>query len=131
MSMDEPELILIPIVGKLENMTDGELCYRLSRFIHEVRNQKGENYPAETVNELIAAVQMYLDLHGRQVKLYEDAQFQEVANTLDTRMKELVEQGDVRPGNQADEITEEMEDYLFAWGFLGSDTEIVGFRPFP
>ncbi len=89
MAMENPEKMLIPIVGKLEDMSPNELIYAVCRFILEVRKKSGENFPAETVQELVTSLQTHLEVQGRNISLLESPEYEKIGDTLDNRMKDL------------------------------------------
>ena len=47
-----------PIRCELEEMTHDELCFTLTRFLLEVRKQSGENYPSDTLYEILISIQV-------------------------------------------------------------------------
>ena len=85
------------IRGDIMDVPDHELAYALCRFIHEVRKKNGDNYPAETLYDIIICLQLYMAMYGKEVHLLEDEQFIPVRNTLDNRMKELSHSGIIAP----------------------------------
>ena len=103
-------------------MTNDELAYCLSRFVVEVRKTTGENYPSETIYELVICIQLYLSMHGREVRLLQEGVFSILKNTVDTRMKELAAAGHRAPRKQAAIITKEEEEAMWSNGVLGDDT---------
>lgn len=103
-------------------MTKDELCFSLTRFVLEAKKQNGDPYPAETLYEIVLAIQMYLSMHGRDMKFLNDVEFTVLKNTLDTRMKELTSQGHRVRRRQAEVITEDEEETLWETGVLGDDT---------
>ena len=60
---------------ELIEMTKDELCHSLSRFVLEARKRSGEDYPAETVYELIISLQLYLTSEGKEYKFLVDKEF--------------------------------------------------------
>lgn len=117
-----PKLNYSPIRVELIEMTTDELCYALSRFVLEVRKESGEEYPSETLYELIICIQLYLSSHGIEVKLLQDAGFISLKNTLDNRMKDLSSKGIRVERKQADMISMEDETKMWDTGILGIDT---------
>ncbi|CAG2228172.1 unnamed protein product [Mytilus edulis] len=47
------------IAPDIEEMTKDELCYSLSRFICEVIKENGEDYPGQTLYEILINIQMH------------------------------------------------------------------------
>ena len=116
-----PELGNSTIRCELIEMTKDELCFALSRFIHEVRKQNGDNYPSETLYELIISVQLYLASHGKEYRFLQDEAFVSLKNTLDSRMKFLSVSGFRSERRQAGVINREDEEKMWKEGVLGSD----------
>ena len=130
-----------PIRVELVEMTNDELCFSLTRFLIEVclnaqapeiiidyfmdyfqaKKANGEPYPAETLYELLMALQMYLSCNGRNLKLLADKEFTVLRNTLDSRMKQLSSEGFKARQKQAEVITADEENQLWAT-VLGDDT---------
>jgi hypothetical protein len=106
---------------ELLEMTKDELCFSLSRFVLEARKQSGDEYPAETLYDLVISLQLYLSSCGRELKLLDDHDFVTLKNTLDARMKELTAIGMWVPRRKAEVITAEDEDVLWS-DVLGRNT---------
>ena len=103
-------------------MTKDELCYALTRFVLEVRKKNGDEYPSETLYELVISLQLYLATKGAQVKFLTDEAFISLQNTLDTQMKVLASQGKRAPRRKAGVISYEDEDKMWTSGVLGIST---------
>ena len=122
LSVKDVQMNISPIRCELIEMTTDELCYSLTRFVLEVRKPDGQNYPSQTLYEMIISIQAYLATQGIELKLLKDERFLPLRNTLDTRMKELSEQGITAPRRQAEVITYEEEEKMWSDGILGEDT---------
>ena len=85
----------------------------------EVRKKNGDNYPAETLYEVLICIQLYLTMPGRVIKLLDEGNFLKLRNTLDNRMKELSSLGIVKPRSKARVITLE-ENMLWQCGMCQS-----------
>lgn len=83
----------------IERMTNDELNFSLSRFVHESQKQNGDPYPGKTLRELVVCIQMYLEKKGKVLKFLTDPQFAELQNTLDSTMKARAKQGKVKPSH--------------------------------
>lgn len=66
----EPSRNLSMIRAELLEMTKDELCYARSRFIPEVKKQSGDDYPAETLYEIVISIQLYLSTNGREMNYW-------------------------------------------------------------
>lgn len=108
-------------IADLMEMSTDELVRSLCPFILEVHKQTGENYPAQTLYEIVICLQLYMCMYGREVRLIDDPQFVQVKNTLNNRMKELSRLGFIAPRLQAREIDLEKENDLWETGVLGDE----------
>ena len=99
--------------SELLEMTKDELSYCLSRFVLEIQNQSGQDYPAETLYEIIIAIQLHLTMNGRTLKLLQDDDFLSLKNCLDNRMKQLAGEGKKVQRKQAEVITIEEENGMW------------------
>ena len=103
-------------------MTNEELCHSLPRFILEVRKKDGEEYPSETLYEMIIAIQLYITMHSREVKLLQDDGFTSLRNILDNKMKENAAAGKHRKNRQAEVISLAEEEAMWEKGVLGNES---------
>lgn len=98
--------------------------YWLSRFIKECRRKDGSPYPPNTLYNIAASIQRTIrDVHGRSdVNMFDfkDTHFTEFRKQLDSRMKELTNQGVGIHRNRADPVTD--EDKMKLW-----DTGVIGY----
>lgn len=106
----------------MSTLTPDLISFNVCRFILEVRKQNGDDYPSDTLYELVLALQHYLRSNGCDVKFLDDPQYEDVKNTLDNRMKFLCSEGKYSKRQKADIITDELEEILWARGLLGEDT---------
>lgn len=103
-------------------MTVDELCHCLTRFVLETRKKNGEEYPCESLQELLLSIQTYLALQGREFQFLQDPDFVSLRNTLDARMKQLAAEGKRVKRKQAEVISADDEEQMWQKGILGSDT---------
>ncbi|CAC5389685.1 unnamed protein product [Mytilus coruscus] len=116
---NDPNVGLSPIRVDLAEMSLDELNYFISRFICDVRKTDGTEYPPDTLYSLVICLQLYMDTLGYNHKFLSDSSFIQIKNSLDNVMKLRAE---VRvPKKQAEEISLEEEEKLWASGSLGSD----------
>ena len=118
-AVTQPHLSISPILPRLLDMTKDQISYSLSRFIMEAKKQNGEDYPAETLYELIISIQLYLEMQVKSMKVLNEDVFLPLKNTLDNCMKQLSAIGKTIPREQADIITEKEEELLLSKGILG------------
>ncbi len=110
------------ISGQLEDLSDNVLADTLCKFVVEVRNNKGEFYPRETLYSLVIMLQMFLSTKGWSVRLLQDQYFLKVHNTLDNQMKTLSKGGFITPKRKAEVITLSQEESMWQKGILSDTT---------
>ena len=100
-----------------------DLAYALARFIREIKKVNGEEYPPNTLREIIIMVQMYLNQNGIFWKLLDDSVFVFLRNVLDNTMKERTAQGlGIKQSSSVISLSHELR--MFDKGALGeSDPE--------
>ena len=98
-----------------------ELKADMCDFIVEIRKENGEQYPPNSMYDLVSGLSLYLEReHGFTNKLVSGA-FREIRNTLDNVMKERTAEGVVgRP--EREPILDEHEAILWEKGILGEDS---------
>ncbi|XP_052097319.1 zinc finger MYM-type protein 3-like [Mytilus californianus] len=106
----------------LEVMTKDELCFALSRFICEIKKENGEEYPGQTLYEILINIQLYLEGKGKYFKFLNEDCFIQIKNTLDHTMKERARSGLGTHKKKAQEITYDEENMLWEKGILGNTT---------
>ena len=100
----------------------GNLSDILCQFILEVRKQNGDEYPPQSLYQIVMCLQNHLNnVFQKNIQILKDENFLEVRNTLDFEMKKLTENG-IGTVNSAQEITESMEDMLWEKHILGCET---------
>lgn len=87
----------------------------------EVRKENREEYPPNTLYEIVMALQMYLAKQGKLYKFLGDSEFLQLKNTLDNIMSERTKAGGKTKPRKADVITIEQEEKLWSSGVLGSE----------
>ena len=110
-------------LNNLEQLEKSDLEYALCRFICEVRKVKDDGeYPGRTLYQMICSIQNFLrknDVNWRLVHRDEFIQFQRV---LDMVMQERAAKVIGTVKKQAQVISLEYENQLWAKGLLGEDT---------
>ena len=100
-----------------------ELLWMLQRFVLEVRNEKGGNYPADTLYELCTSLQKVVNDRGnRVVSFFSFYEFQTFKDVLDSEMKRLRKLGFGVVRRQAQALSNNEEEQLWSSGVLGSST---------
>jgi len=72
---------------ELEEMTKDELNYALSRFVSEMKKKDGNDYPGQTLYELVMAIQNHLSVKGKCYRFLNDPSFKQLQDSLDCIMK--------------------------------------------
>ena len=103
-------------------MMKDELNFSIARFICEVRKENGEEYPGQTLYELVIQLQLFLEQNGLNYKLVNEDCFIQLKNTLDFVMKERASAGIGIEKRKALAITLDEEEQLWERGILGMDT---------
>ena len=70
------------------SFTQHDLYYALSRFIGEVKEYDGCDYPPNTIREIIIMIQMYLQKNSILWKLLDHPDFNTLKKVVDNTMKE-------------------------------------------
>ena len=97
----------------------------LARFVQEAKRRDGKNYPAGSVNNIVAAIQRHLRENGRpEINFYDknDPTFDLLRKSVDARMRELNSAGEGTIKKQAQPITPEMEATLWDKGIFSRET---------
>ena len=110
------------IKTSLLNIDVDTLCDTMCMFVMEIWKQSSEEYPRETLYEIMLSIQNFLAMNGHNLKLLDNNAFVCLRNTVDNRMKQLSKQGIVRQKNQAQAISVEQEEHMWQSGILGEDT---------
>ena len=100
------------------------MAFWLKRFIMEVRNVKGEEYPPKTLYQIVCGLLRYLREHGVHDKNFldnHDPHFADFYSILDSRVKDLLQKGHGTTIKQADPTTPENEEKLWNLGVFGYD----------
>ena len=95
-----------------------DLAYALSCFISEVKKIGGDDYPPNTLREIIIVIQMYLHENGIMWKLLDGDNFVKLHNVLDNLMKGRMAIG-MGTKVSSSIISLEQESVLFQKGILG------------
>jgi len=106
--------INIPFV----QMSEADLIYSLPRFICEIKKKNGDDYPPETLRQIVASLQKFMEMNGRVEKFMFDVKYKVIQDTLDGIMKARARAGMSLNKRQAAVITEEMENVLWNCGLL-------------
>ncbi|XP_060562287.1 zinc finger MYM-type protein 2-like [Ruditapes philippinarum] len=114
-----------PIPVEIEQFRSyAEMDFWLQRFICEIKRKNGEFYPPTTLQNIAAGLKRYLrneqSMHVNFFKT-DDPVFTEFRRTLDSRMRELTNEGIGIEVKSADAVTEEDEACLWGSGVFSVD----------
>ena len=109
-----------PFSTRFRDLSISEINFWLSRFVLVIRKKNGEQYPPNSLYQLICGLQRNLRENGRaDVKLFDDPALHGFRSTLDGEMKHLNATGNYVNKRQAEPITPEQENHLWEMGLLG------------
>ena len=101
-----------------------DLAYILSCFISEVKKIGSDNYPPNTLREIIIVIQMYLHKNGLMWKPFDSKKFVNLRNVLDNLMKRRTALG-MGTKVSSSVISMEQEGVMFEKGILGKHSPLV------
>jgi len=105
----------------MEHMTNDELNFCISRFLCEIKKANGEEYPAQTLYEIVIQFQLFLEQNGQNCHFLNEECFLQIRNTLDNLMKERSSAGIGTEKRKAEIITFEEEKLMWERGILSMD----------
>lgn len=111
--------IIIRKHSKLLDMSPSEMDVVLANFISQVRNKKGDPYPAKTKHEIVTSLQKYLQMNSKNFRLINVDEFPTLYYALDVTMKDSTAHGVGMTVSKANAITKEQENLLWEKGILG------------
>ena len=121
-------------IPELHTMDKCMMAFWLTRFIMEVRNVKGDEYPPKTLYQIVCGLLRHLrekGVHDKNFLDNKDPCFAEFYSVLDSRMKNLLQKGHGTTVKQADPITQEEEEKLWNLGVFGvSDPQALQYTVF-
>ena len=106
----------------INQLTKTELNYWLSHFVLEVRRRNGDCYPPNTLYQICCGLQRAIRETSPGWNLFTDPEFCDFRNSLDAQMKDAKARGLGNKRRQAEPITAEEEDLMWASGVLGTDS---------
>ena len=112
--------VLLVHESEIDKMSEFDLIEVLSQFKAEVKKDRGEMYPEETLLELISSLQKYLEVNGHGVNIFSNLGFKKLRKLLDVEMKWSVQNNASLKPNQAELIPFEIECSFWKEGFSGT-----------
>ena len=110
----------LPSAASFEDMNVDDMNFAISHFLCEVKKANGDDYPGDTLYEMLISMQLYLEQKGKIVKFLNDPDFTQVKNTLDCLMQARAKCGLGIRKKQAQVVTHDEEEIMWAKGVLGS-----------
>ena len=95
-------------------LNDWELNRWLSRFVLEIRQRDGKEYPVNTQYQICCGILRYIRELKPQLDIFRDAAFARFYQTLDAEMKRLKAGGLGVHTKQAEPITPDEEELLWS-----------------
>ena len=105
-------------VDYINDFSKEDLALALSCFIREVRRLDGDDFPPNSVREIITMIQMHLQQNRVYWKLFDDVEFSQLRNIVDNTMKERTAQG-LGIRKSCEILLLSHEDRMFSCGALG------------
>ena len=107
-------------LSELSGITKEHLCFALCRFVREIKKLNGQDYPPNTIREIVIMIQMFLHEQGLYWRLLESVDFVQLHNMVDNTMKEHHAMG-LGVRKSAEIVSLDNETRLFSMGQLGED----------
>ena len=107
-------------VPPLLEMDAQALQFWMINFILEVRSQKCDEYPPNTLYHLVCGIMRFLRVNGKpNIDFFKDVEFADFRTSLDAEMKRLQAKGKGSGKKQAEPLTTEEEEMLWNRKILG------------
>ncbi|CAC5385968.1 unnamed protein product [Mytilus coruscus] len=109
-------------IADIHMLEAAEMNHWLQRFVIEVRNKKGEEYPPKSLYSIICGLLRYCkDMNVNDKNFLEEKylRFVTFRRVLDSRMKELLSKGFGTKVKRADPLSLQDEENLWQKGFFG------------
>lgn len=112
--------VVIPAIDELDLP---DLASFLSHFILEIRKKNGDEFPPNSLHHIVSGLQRHLRFNGKPaIDFFNDSIFADFRMNLDAEMKRLQRKGLGSHKRQAESLSIEEEELLWAKGLLGSAT---------
>ena len=99
----------------------------MCRFVREVRKLDGQEYPPNTLREMVILIQMFMHENSVNWKLLDDAEFQILRNVVDNTMKQRHAMG-MGVCQSSKSISVQNENQMFRSRALGEENPIQFLR---
>ena len=112
----------MPEYDSLYTLCDLELCFWLSKFVHEIKKKDDSEYPPNTLYQICAGLQRALRENGLpELDIFRNPRYKLFQDSIDSRMKTLTRTGLGVNVKQAKPISGNEEEILWSKGLLGED----------
>ncbi|XP_070568245.1 zinc finger MYM-type protein 2-like [Ptychodera flava] len=118
----DPSFNISVIHPKLEEMTKDELNFALSRFVSEIKKKDGNDYPGQSLYELVMIIQNHLSVMGKSCQFLNDPTFKQLKDTLDCIMKTRSAKGIGTEKRQAMVLSVDDENKFWSRKLIGDFT---------
>ena len=116
------DFTVVPEYDTLYTLCDLELCFWLSKFVHEIKKKDGSEYPPNTLYQICAGLQRALRENGLpELDIFRNPRYKLFQDSIDSRMKTLTRTGMGVNVEQAKPIPGDEEEILWPKGLLGED----------
>ena len=116
------DFTVVPEYDTLYTSCDFELCFWLSKFVHEIKKKDGSEYPPNTRYQIFAGLQRALRENGLpELDIFRNPRYKLFQDSMDSRIKTLTRPGLGVNVNQAKPISGDEEKILWSKGLLGED----------
>ncbi|XP_063397184.1 uncharacterized protein KIAA1958-like [Mytilus trossulus] len=114
-------------IADIHMLEAAEMNHWLQRFVIEVRNKKGEEYPPKSLYSIICGLLRYckdMNVNDKNFLDEKDLRFVTFRRVLDSRMKELLSKGFGTKVKRADPLSLQDEENLWQKGFFGMTNSV-------
>lgn len=114
-------------IADIHMLEAAEMNHWLQRFVIEVRNKKGEEYPPKSLYSIICGLLRYckdMNVNDKNFLDEKDLRFVTFRRVLDSRMKELLSKGFGTKVKRADPLSLQDEENLWQKGIFGMTNSV-------
>ena len=112
----------MPEYDTLYTLCGFELCFWLSKFVHEIKKKDGCVYPPNTLSQICAGLQRALRENGLpELDIFQNPRYKLFQDSIDSRMKTLTRTGLGVNVKQAKPVAGDEGEILWSKGLFGED----------
>ncbi|CAC5402472.1 unnamed protein product [Mytilus coruscus] len=123
----ESQDLNMAIIFDIHMLEAAEMNHWLQRFVIEVRNKKGEEYPPKSLYSIICGLLRYckdMNVNDKNFLDEKDLRFVTFRRVLDSRMKELLSKGFGTKVKRADPLSLQDDENLWQKGVFGMTNSV-------